>query len=403
MRAFLFLALLLMAAPARASEPEGGEAAPEATAVGEAPEASDSTTEAELPEAAPAVEVAPALEVEPEPEPDAPDPAPRPCIPLGEDEERVAVSFVGLQTDTVSDEARRTLESLIIEALEEKGRVEVRTRDDLRLLLDEQAARWLAGCTDLECQQEATQVLQSANTPLLLTATLSRAGGRSILQLSLFSNTDGSLVGRTLGRARGHQKLQEKLPRIAANLLSRARLLREGLDPTGFPAPRFHLTLKLGNALSRIAALDRNLLAYRMDIETNLYVTPKALVFLVVGMALGGGDAGGSADALRLKMIPASFGAKRLWTFNVLRAWVGAGIGPGVLGLTNLSADGERDFRSAFAVTVVAGGDYRIHRRWTLAAEVSTNLTDAVLGLGSGDAEVPVVFGLTLGASFLFF
>lgn len=358
---------------AEASNPEGSETGSAANAFGSLPPASG------------------------EPAP------PRPCVPLAETTARVGVSFVGIQAEASSnEESLRTLETLIVDTLEGLGQVEVRTRSDLRQLLDEQASRWLAGCTDSDCQEEATSVLQSANTPLLLTAILSRSGGRSTLQLSLFSNLDGKLVGRSLARARDGDQLQKKLPRIAAGLLERGKLLKEGYDATGFPSPRFHLTLKLGNALSRIASLDRNVLAYRMDVETNLYVTQKVLLFLVVGMALGGGDGGGNADAVRLQVIPASFGAKRLWTFRSLRAWLGAGIGPGVLGLTRLDG-GTRDFRSAFAMTLVAGGDLRIHRRWTLATEVSTNLTDAIFGLGSGDAEVPVVFGLTLGVSFLFF
>jgi len=315
------------------------------------------------------------------------------------------VSFWGTNSDRLEPAERVNVDRAVVEGMETLGALEVVSAEDMKALLDEQARRRLAGCTDDTCLEEVQRVVAKARTTHLLTFNLVRVEGEWVGQLALFGSEDGTQVGRVTVRASRLERLERRIKTKLSKLLGMAGLRKESVGPGGYPWPHFHLTLKFGNAISRLANLDLNLLSYRLDVETNLYITHRVLIFLVVGMSLGSrsstaSEAGQDSNAVRVQILPATFGAKHLWTFARLRAWLGGGIGTGVLGL--VQGDGKRDFKSSFALTLVGGVDFRVHRNVALALEASTNLSDAVLGVGSGDTELPVVVGLTAGVSVLF-
>ncbi len=326
--------------------------------------------------------------------------------PVGEAEEDerapageiVSVIFGGIVTAEELAPMASGLEAVLVPRLEELGRLDILRTWDLGRLLDNQAQRFLAGCTD-DCG-DMIELLAALDAPLLLVGELHEVADIYLLTLTLLATDTARVLARTSTNQRSERKLVRWAREGAWDLLSQVDLGREELGPHGLGIPRLHLSLKAGNSLAFIrGALDGRLHGGRLNVELSYYARSSVLVFFEVGAGVGRARDPGSESVLDLDIVPVGFGVKRLWTHRKMRLWAGGMLGAGFLGMF---LGDSNDLATALSMTAVAGLDHRIGRSWTVLLEGSISLTDALLRDKAIDLQVPVYASVTVGVSRLF-
>lgn len=287
------------------------------------------------------------------------------------------------------------LEGLLAQALDEAGRVRVVRQTEAKALVDAESRRAVLGCNG-RCQGEAFAAIAHLDTAYILVSRLDRLGTLDVWQLALVSTRTGAVAGRVVLQEKDPGALARDVPKASHRLLAGAHLLRPVSDT--LPPAHYQLVLKVGNGLSRLVSslLQGSYTGLRLDLEGDVFATRSVALFLAVGVTLGSAKTGENVAAL--DVAPLGFGVKHLWRFGHFRAWTGVSLGPG---LVSFIAGKTTDLRTAFATSLVVGGDDRFARNWAAGLEASTSLTDAVLDLGPGAVSVPLLFGVTVTVAYL--
>lgn len=313
---------------------------------------------------------------------------------------RARVSFPSITADPALGSEVAGIEALLTARLEHDGRVRIQREAETKALLTEDAKKLLAGCT-ADCGDQARVLLHALDTPYLLVARLSLVGTTRLLEATLLSTKRGEVVSRASIQGKNAVALAGNVDDLARSLLGGAHLLQPEAVIEGLAPPRFAISLQMGNGLTRLASdlFNGTFGGLKLNIEGDFYPTPVVVLFLQIGTTLGSGTSSASNELVSLDVSPVGFGAKRLWIFGRWRVWAGAALGPGLVGLFSGKT---QNLATAFATTLVAGGDYRFASHYSVGLEASTSLTDAILGFGKGNAAVPFVFGVSGCVSYLF-
>jgi TolB-like protein len=235
---------------------------------------------------------------------------------------------------------------LVATRLAQHPGVRVVGADQIRAVLGLEKQRKLLGCTDESCVTEAAGAL---GVRYVLNGRLDRFGSQSIVSVVLVDSRSVQALARLREDAASEGDLPAAADRVA-DRAAEAMGLAPAPTPLAGPAPekaaptapaaapaeeptRGHLNLKLGQSVAGLEHFQLGALNLHLELEGDYYFSPGWLIYLQVGLIIGGVKNADGTQSGVFSLVPAGTGVKYVFRGDKdLRPYLGLGIGLGFLG-----------------------------------------------------------------------